>query len=248
MRQSNAYVLLFTAIMTIIIGGALSVTNQVLKPAQLRSIELDTKTSILKAVMTINKDDDVLGIYNSQISGIVVDIEGKNIETDAKGAPIFADKVNILRNFKKDPEVREYPVYKFSSADNSGGVDAYIFPLYGSGLWNGIYGYVALESDLNTIKGVSFGHVGETPGLGARISSPEIQDRYIGKKIFDESGALTSVEMLKGEKRDPSAFGPHEVDGMSGATLTAKGVNAMLDQYLHSYEKYIKGVKQQEAI
>ena len=248
MRQSNTYVLLFTAAMTIIIGGALSVTNQVLKPAQLRSIELDTKTSILKAVMTINKDDDVLAIYNNQISGFVVDIDGQNIETDAKGAPIFADKVNILRNFKKDPNEREYPVYKYSSADNPGGIDAYIFPLYGSGLWNGIFGFVALEKDLNTIKGVSFGHVGETPGLGARISSPEIQDRYIGKTIFDENGTLTSVTMLKGEKRDPSAFGPHEVDGMSGATLTAKGVNAMLDQYLHSYEKYIKSVKQQEAI
>ena len=248
MRQSNAYVLLFTAIMTIVIGGALSVANQVLKPAQQRSIELDTKTSILKAVMTINKGDDVLAIYNKQISGIVVDIDGQNIETDAKGAPIFADKVNILRNFKKDPNNREYPIYRFSSADNPGGIDAYIFPVYGNGLWNGIFGYIALENDLNTIKGVSFGHVQETPGLGARISTPEIQGRYIGKTIFDENGALTSVTMLKGEKRDPSAFGPHEVDGMSGATLTAKGVNAMLEQYLRSYEKYIKSVKQQEAI
>jgi len=247
-RQSNTYVLLFTAAMTIVIGGSLSLTNQVLKPAQLRSIELDTKTSILKAVMTVNKDDDILGIYDSQIKGLVVNFDGDNLDTNAKGEPMQADKVDIRRNFKKSTQEREYPVYKYSSKDNPGTVDAYIFPVYGSGLWNGIYGYLALESDLNTIKGVSFGHVGETPGLGARIASPDIQDRYIGKKIFDENGNLTSVTMVKGEKRDPSAFGPHEVDGMSGATLTAKGVNAMLEQYLESYTQYIKKVQEQETI
>jgi len=247
-RQSNTYVLLFTAAMTIIIGGSLSVTNQLLKPAQLRSIELDTKTSILAAVMNLDMEGDILSMYNAQIRGIVVDINGEEIILNEKGDSIEADKVNILRNFKKDPANREYPVYKFSSSNNPGGVEAYIFPLYGSGLWNGIFGYLALEEDLNTIKGVSFGHIGETPGLGARISSEEIQDRYIGKTIFDENGNLTSVTMVKGEKRDPSAFGPHEVDGMSGATLTAKGVNAMLDKYLHNYEKYIKKIQKQESI
>lgn len=246
MRQSNAYVLIFTAIMTIVIGGSLSLVNQTLKPAQQRSIELDTKTSILSAVMDISKDDDVLGIYDSQISGLVVDIDGNEIETNDKGEPIQADKVNVLRNFKKDVEERQYPVYKYS--EKPGQVDAYIFPLYGKGLWNSIYGYIALDKDLNTIKGVSFGHVGETPGLGARISGPEIQNRYVGKKIFDESGNLMSVTMVKGESRDPSMYGPHKVDGMSGATLTAKGVNAMLEEYLSSYQQYIKKVQQQEAI
>jgi Na+-transporting NADH:ubiquinone oxidoreductase subunit C len=248
-RQSNLYVLIFTAIMTVVIGGLLSVTNQVLKPAQLKSIELDTKTSILAAVMSIKKgEDDVLAIYDAQIRGLVVDIDGSEMHTNDKGEALQADKVNVLRNFKKDPAIREYPVYKFAKAENPGATEAYIFPIYGNGLWNGIFGYLALEKDLNTIKGVSFGHVAETPGLGARISTPEIQDRYIGKKIFDENGNLTPITMKKGEKRDPSAFGEHEVDGMSGATLTAKGVNAMLDQYLHSYEKYIKNVKEQESI
>ena len=248
MRQSNTYVLVFTAIMTIIIGGTLSVANQVLKPAQMRSIELDTKTQILNAVMEIQPEDDILAIYQKNIKGIVVDFGGNEISTDSKGNPIQAEKVNVLRNFKKNPEEREYPVYKFVDPSNPGVVEFYIFPVYGNGLWNGIFGYVALEGDLNTIKGVSFGHVGETPGLGARISDKEIEDRYIGKTIFDESGNLVSVVMQKREKKDPSGFGPHEVDGMSGATLTANGLNAMLDNYLHNYENYIKKVLSQEAI
>lgn len=245
MQQSNSYIIIFTAIMTLVIGGSLSIANQALKPAQEKSIELDTKTQILKAVMVINKGDDILGIYDSRIESLVVDIEGAEIETDERGNPIKADKVNVLRNFKKDPDTREYPVYKFK---DDAGQFAYIFPVYGNGLWNNIYGYLALESDLNTVKGVSFGHVQETPGLGARISDAEIQDRYVGKSIYDDAGELVSVTMLKGEGGDPDAFGPHEVDGMSGATLTAKGVNSMLYNYLSSYKAYIKQEKGREAI
>ena len=246
MQQSNTYIIVFTAIMTLIIGGTLSLANQVLKPAQTRSIELDTKTQILKAVREIQKEDDILGIYGESIESLVVDYQGKEIDLDAKGNPIQADKVNILRNFKKSSDQREYPVYRYK--DESGRVSAYIFPVYGNGLWNNIYGYVALESDLNTIKGVSYGHVQETPGLGARISDQDVEVRYVGKKIFDENGNLVSVTMLKGEKGDPSLFGPHEVDGMSGATLTAKGVNAMLNSYLNNYKAFIDNTKNQEDI
>lgn len=248
MRQSNTYILVFTAIMTIVIGGALSLTNQILKPAQTRSIELDTSTQILNAVMELNEDDDVILIYGERIRGLVVDIKGKEITTNAKGDSIAADKVNVLRNFKKNREDRELPVFKFMSSENPGLVEAYIFPVYGSGLWNSIFGFVALEKDLNTIKGVSFGHIGETPGLGARITDTEIESRYVGKKIFDESGKFVSVIMVKGEFRDPDKFGSHQVDGMSGATLTAKGLNAMLETYLQDYQAYIKEVQSQESI
>lgn len=240
MRQSNTYVLVFTAIMTVVIGGVLSFASQILAPAQKKSIELDTKTQILSAVMTVNKKkDDVLGIYSQRIKSFVVDIDGNNILKDKRGNDIVAEDVNILKNYKKDPKDREYPVFEYMSANNPDQVEAYILPLYGAGLWNAIYGFVALDGDLNTIKGVSFGHVQETPGLGARISDAEIQDRYKGKTIFD-GNELVSVVMLKGEKRDPSLFGPHEVDGLSGATLTAKGVNVMMKNYLEYYDGFIK--------
>ncbi len=248
MQQSNTYIIVFTAIMTIIIGGTLSLANQLLKPAQTRSIELDTRTQILSAAMELKKGDDILAIYDERIIGFVVNYSGDEIKTDSKGNPIQADKVNILRNFKKKPEDREYPVFKCASEEDPSVIEAYIFPVYGNGLWNNIFGYVALENDLNTIKGVSFGHVGETPGLGARIATSEVEDRYIGKKIFDEQGNFMSVTMLKGEKKDPSMFGPHEVDGMSGSTLTAKGLNAMMKEYLHDYEAFIKMAQQQETI
>ena len=226
--------------MTVVIGGVLSFASQILAPAQKRSIELDTKTQVLGAVMPINKKkDDVLGIYQQRIQSFVVDIDGNRIEKDAKGNPIVAEDVNILKNYKKDPKDREYPVFQYMNADNPDQVEAYILPLYGAGLWNAIYGYVALESDLNTIKGVSFGHVQETPGLGARITDKNVQERYQGKTIFNQQDQLVSVVMVKGETGDNAQYGPHEVDGLSGATLTAKGVNAMMKQYLDCYDGFI---------
>ncbi|MCF6360986.1 MAG: NADH:ubiquinone reductase (Na(+)-transporting) subunit C [Cyclobacteriaceae bacterium] len=226
--------------MTVVIGGILSFTSQVLAPAQKKSVELDTKQSILGAVMTLEKGDDALAIYSTRIKSMVVDIDGNLIDKNRKGNPIVAEEVNILKNYKMDAGKREYPVYQYMNENDPTQIEAYILPLYGAGLWNAIYGYVALEKDLNTIKGVSFGHVQETPGLGARIDSKEIQVRYQGKTIFDESGNLVSVVMLKGEKKNPSLFGTHEVDGMSGSTLTAKGLNAMVKDYLTCYESFIK--------
>jgi Na+-transporting NADH:ubiquinone oxidoreductase subunit C len=178
---------------------------------------------------------------------LVVDYTGKTIDKDRKGNPIIPEDVNVIRNFKLDKEGRELPVYKFMNAENPEKVEAYILPLYGNGLWNKIYGFVALEEDLNTVKGISFGHIQETPGLGARISDLDIQNRYKGKTIFD-GDELVSIEMLKGEKRDPSLFDTHEVDGMSGATLTAKGVNAMLKDYLDCYKGYIEMTKNQRKL
>ena len=228
--------------MTTVIGGVLSFTSQILGPAQKRSIELDTKSQILTAVMPVDKKTDVLGIYDDRIESLVVDYTGAVVEKDDKGNPIVPENVNISKNFKMDPKERYLPVFKYMNESDPEKVEAYILPLYGNGLWNRIYGFVALENDLNTIKGISFGHIQETPGLGARIASAEIQNRYKEKKIFD-GNEIVSVTMVKGETKDPSMYGPHEVDGMSGSTLTAKGVNAMLMEYLECYEGFIEKTK-----
>ena len=240
MQQSNAYIVIFTAILTIVVGGLLSFTSEILKPYQKKSIELDTKTQILSAVMEIDKKSDVLGIYDQTIQSEVVDINGNPVEKDRKGNPIVPEEVNILKNYKMDPDERNYPVFKFIG--ESGEVQAYIFPIYGNGLWDKIWGFVAIEGDMNTIKGVSFDHKAETPGLGQRIATAQIQERYEGKKIYDASGELVSVTMIKGEGKG-QPLSENEVDGMSGATLTGKGVNEMMLSYLSAYQAYMNKVK-----
>ena len=252
MQQSNGYILIFTVVLTIVVGGLLAGASQFLGPAQQRSIDLDTKSSILNAVrnqVKIEKGDDILAIYAKRISSLVVDFDGNEITTDAKGNPLVAEKVNILKNYKLDPKERQYPVFKLMNAEDPAKVEAYILPVYGAGLWDKIWGYVALDSKLETIVGVSFDHKQETPGMGQRIATEEIQDRFAGKKIYDESGTLVSVEMMKGEHGGGAASiqyyegQPHKVDGMSGATLTGNGLNEMLKSYLQSYQSYFKKIE-----
>jgi Na+-transporting NADH:ubiquinone oxidoreductase subunit C len=149
-----------------------------------------------------------------------------------------ASQVVIAEQYKLKPEERLLPIYEFRNETDSTKIENAVMPVYGYGLWNNIWGFVALQSDLNTVQGVKFEHAGETPGLGARITSDDIQVRYKGKKVF-EGDKIMSVQMQKGEGMDYSAD-PHKVDGMSGATLTGKGVNNMLADYFSCYKNYLK--------
>lgn len=245
MQQSNTYIIVFSAILTVVLGGLLSGTSVVLKPLQDKQVELDTKKKILGAVMDISNIEDpneILSLYDKRVKSTVVDINGEPMEKDAKGNALVAEKIDFQKNnnkFKKNPEDRPYPVFMFVS--EAGNVEAYIFPMFGAGLWDWISGFIAVEGDLNTVKGVAFDHKSETPGLGARITDENVRGRYIGKKLFDADGTLQSVSMVKGEKGLP--LDDHHVDGMSGATLTGKGVNAMLSTYLGYYQTYIEKVK-----
>lgn len=226
MQQSNVYIIVFSAILTIVLGGLLSLTSVLLGPKQKQQEKLDTQKKILGAVMDLNPDDDVVSLYEENVESLVVNAQGDIVEGKV------AEKINIGAEFKKPVKDRLLPVFKFIQKDQ---VEAYIFPVYGNGLWDNIWGYLALEKDLNTIKGVVFDHKAETPGLGARITESSIQNRYVGKELFNDNGNFVSVTMRKGEVGDPKKFGEHEVDGMSGATLTANGVNDMIANYIGNY-------------
>jgi Na+-transporting NADH:ubiquinone oxidoreductase subunit C len=245
-QQSNTYIIVFSAILTVVLGLLLSGTSQVLGPLQQEAIALDKKKQILGAVIDSKEvdamsPDQIKAFYEKRISATVVDINGKEL-TD-----ISAEKVEVAKVYKKPAQERQYPVYVFHTEGNPSQVESYIFPLYGAGLWDAIWGYLALETDMNTIAGITLAHAGETPGLGARITDGGIQARYIGKKIFSDSGELVAVQMQKGEGKDYTSDA-HKVDGMSGATITANGVNNMLKDYMSHYSAYIKAKSSNQAV
>ncbi|MBD3628347.1 NADH:ubiquinone reductase (Na(+)-transporting) subunit C [Cyclobacterium sp.] len=246
MQQSNGYIITFSIILTVVLGLLLSGTAEVLKPIQKKAEELDTKKQILGAVISSDeigemKPEEVNTYYEERIASKVVNIEGEEVE-EQDGATVTAESVDIERNYKKAPEDRLYPVFIYHEEGSEDDIIAYIFPVYGSGLWDSIWGYLALKTDLATIEGVTFSHAGETPGLGARITSPDVQERFKEKAVYDDEGNLVSVKMQKGEGKDYSGD-PHKVDGLSGATITAQGVNNMLSNYLEHYQSFIKKEK-----
>ena len=119
MRQSNLYVILFAIALTVVFGGALSLTNVGLKPLQDQQIELDTKKKILGAVMDISNienPEEILELYSKKVKAVVVDVNGNLLDTDSKGNPYVAEKVNIQKNSKLSAEERVYPVFMFMNA------------------------------------------------------------------------------------------------------------------------------------
>jgi len=247
-QQSNTYVIVYSAVLTVILGLLLSGSAQILGPRQQEAIALDKKKQILGAVISAEEigamtPDQLNEFYNSHISSTVVDINGEEVTEDG----VTAEKVEIAKDYKKPADQRDYPVFIYHAEGKPDEVESYILPLYGAGLWDAIWGYIALETDMNTVGGITLAHAGETPGLGARITEGEVQARYVGKKIFDESGDLVAVQMMKGEGKDYSAD-PHKVDGMSGATITGNGVNNMLKAYLSHYEAYINAHSSKSAV
>ncbi|GIV38122.1 MAG: Na(+)-translocating NADH-quinone reductase subunit C [Cyclobacteriaceae bacterium] len=240
MRQSNLYILLYSAAITVVCGGLLALASEGLRERQQANIELERKANILSTVMEVNENINVAEVYNRRVKSYVVDYNGNVVEG------VEAASVNVEAEYKKPARDRLLPVYEFRSESNPEKIEFVVIPVHGFGLWDKIWGYIALQSDLNTVQGVVFQHKGETPGLGARIASEEIQQRYKGKKVF-EGNELVSVTMMKGEGFD-YAGDAHKVDGMSGATLTGKGVNNMLKDYLSCYVNYFSKLKQQTGV
>lgn len=248
MQQSNIYIIVYSAVLTVILGLLLSGSAQVLGPWQQEAMALDKKKQILGAVISADEiaamtPEQVNEFYATRISSTVVDISGSEITEGG----VTAEKVEIAKDYKKPADQRQYPVFIYHAKGNPEDVESYIFPLYGAGLWDAIWGYLALDTDMNTIGGITLAHAAETPGLGARITEGEVQARYVGKKIFDDAGQLIAVQMMKGEGKDYSSD-LHKVDGMSGATITANGVNNMLKAYMGHYEAYIKAKSSHKAV
>lgn len=129
---------------------------------------------------------------------------------------------------KPYPQNGEREKYAIRCADGTTGM---VVSLSGKGLWGAIWGYAVLSSDNTTIKGVSFSHKSETPGLGAKISEDDFTQRFVGKKLYDEDGQFVSVRVMpKGKYGDVQEV--NRVDAISGATITSRGVDAMLSKQL----------------
>ena len=139
-------------------------------------------------------------------------------------------------------------VYKIRKVD--GAIDQIVLPVYGKGLWSTLYGFIALESDGVTIRGITFYQHGETPGLGGEVDNPKWKASWNGKKAFGEiDGRSVKIKVLKGQVNPDSATASFEVDGLSGATITSNGVTALVQYWLgpHGFGKYLENLRDENG-
>jgi Na+-transporting NADH:ubiquinone oxidoreductase subunit C len=124
-------------------------------------------------------------------------------------------------------------------------VDKIVLPVYGKGLWSTMYGFMALDKDLKTVKGFTFYDHAETPGLGGEIDNPRWKNSWKEKQAFDEEGNV-KIEVIKGQVDTSRPDAKYQIDGISGATLTARGVDHLVQFWLgdNGYGLLIKSLRE----
>ena len=226
-KNGNLYIVLYSVVMVVIVAVLLSVTALALQPRQNANVLNEKKTAILQSLGQVDEKGQPVVEYDGYVEAFAVDANGNVIEgIDGNQA------IDMLFDLKGAIENETYPVFK--SADGK-----YVFPVTGQGLWDAIWGYVALEPDLNTVAGIALDHKGETPGLGAEIATAKHQALYKGKQIFD-NGEFVSITLVKGGAKSTSPAFVHQVDAITGGTKTSDGVTAMLKSCLGNYLPYIE--------
>ena len=232
-RDSNIYTFLFVGIMIVGIASILAYTSQTLKPMQDENVKNEKMQNILSTVGINVSRDKAEESYSKYITQeLALKMDG----TINESLNPFSD-LNLAKELKKDYNDQHFPLY-IADIDSQ---RYYIIELRGVGLWDAIWGYISLKADFNTVNGVSFDHKGETAGLGAEIRKDWFKESFIDEKVFNKDGQLVGITVLKGNN-DPSNSDKddHEVDAISGSTITGDGVTDMIKERLNNYLPYIE--------
>lgn len=248
-KESNGYTFAFAIILVVVVGSSLALIAKGLKPMQDKNTEIKKQLDILSAMMDLDANgikrsnaEEEFKKYVNLEEAVVLDHKGNVIDgvfdVDGKVIAGNAFNVNIRKEYKdknRKEEFRNYPLF----VANEGGKVRYIIPVAGKGLWGPIWGNLCIDEDMETIIGASFGHQGETPGLGAEIKQQFFIDRWVNEKI-SEDGAPTKFEIVKdGSGKEL----PAKVDGITGGTITSKGVEEMVNRCVSAYVPYFQSLK-----
>ena len=241
--HSTAQVFTFVLIITTVVAVGLTGLREATKPLADANEALFNKKGVLNSIQShfgqdLPKDWDdakVEETYNSKVKEFIFDYQGNEWKGDKYTAAIDLEKDRDKVN-KLPIEERPFPVWVYED----GGEKYYVISVYGKGLWDKIWGCVAFKGDMKTLAGVSFDHKGETPGLGAEIKdSPGFYSQFKGVKTFNEADEYVGVTVMKGGAKDKR----YQVDGISGATITADGVTDMMLEDIEDYQPIFAALK-----
>ena len=240
--EKNSYTIIFAIVMVLVVGSLLAFVASSLKPTIQVNERFEKQQNILYA-MGVNENveggaatfiptEEVEQEFNKYIKAQLVIQDGKITKDTA------AYLIDLKRELKKDDSERKLPLF----VGQKEGQDYYIIPMYGKGLWDAIWGFIALDENF-VVQGVYFDHKGETPGLGANIKERYFMDDFTGEQIM-QGTKFSGITVAKGNN-DPlnERKGDNRVDALAGATITGNGVTAMINSTVKLYLPYIKDLK-----
>ena len=261
-KSNNAKTISVALMLCLVCSVLVSAAAVGLKPAQVENARLDRNKNILVAAGMYDAESDTASDVAERFKDFDVEIVDLNKGSYVDDAALKAagipdrnayDASQATKNKalsedlgNNDPAgIGRKPKYAkvYVKKDDAGKPEMVVLPIQGYGLWGTIYGFLTLESDMNTIKGISFYEHKETPGLGARIEEPEWRAKWSGIHSYDENGNVATGVTKAGTPKE------NWVDGISGATLTGRGVSNMIQFWLgeQGYKPYLDTLRKESG-
>ena len=240
-RDSTLGTFLVALVLCLVCSTIVAVAAVKLKPRQDYNKELDRKKNILLSAGLCEKSasaSEVDSVYEESIVARLVNLETGGLVSEGEVDLATYDEKKAASD--KELQVAVHPKgalpgikfrepYAFVyEIQKEGQTDGYIVPIYGKGLWSTLYGFIAVGADHQTVRGITFYKHGETPGLGGEVDNTRWKALWPGKQAYDENGNV-ALTVLKGKAEADDA---HAIDGLSGATITTKGVDNLVKYWL----------------
>jgi Na+-transporting NADH:ubiquinone oxidoreductase subunit C len=236
--EGTRYTFVFATVVSIVCALLIAVSAVGLQAKQEANALLYRQKNVLLAAGLAKPDEDlsrreILKRFDERVKVRLVDLKSGELIPEGKQDAKTYDQ----RKARNDPNqsrpappnsaVSRLPldgtVYLVEKAD---GIDQVVLPIEGKGMWGTLYGFIAIDRDGNTVRGLTFYDQKETPGLGGEIANPRWQALWLGRKIYDASWE-PALAVIKGNA-GPADQDPHRIDGLSGATITSGGVSRLM--------------------
>ncbi|MBW0146698.1 Na(+)-translocating NADH-quinone reductase subunit C [Marinobacter arenosus] len=263
-KETVSRTLIVALVLSIVFSVVVSTAAVLLRPAQIQNQNLDIKTNILSAAGMLPQGasaQDIEALFE-RFEVRLVDLNtGEYVEPSVVGVkdPMKYDMYKAA----SDPELstdipasedkagikRRPDIAKVYTMSEDGKVNRVVLPIHGYGLWSTLYGFISLEGDLNTVEGLGFYAHAETPGLGGEVDNPRWKKQWVGKEVYDGELTEPQIRLVKGGVSADAADKEHKVDALSGATLTSRGVQQLVNYWMsdRGYAPFLQKLREGEV-
>ncbi|MCL7944963.1 Na(+)-translocating NADH-quinone reductase subunit C [Marinobacter sp. ATCH36] len=263
-KETVSRTLMVALVLSIAFSVVVSTAAVMLRPAQVKNQNLDIRSNMLAAagMLESGASADEIEAEFSRFTVRLVDLDtGEYVDPSAVGVedPMKYDmykaasdperSTNIPAKEDKAGIKRRPNIAKVFTLEEDGELVRVVLPVHGYGLWSTLYGFVSLEGDANTIEGLGFYDHAETPGLGGEVDNPRWKSQWVGKKVYGDELEEPQIRLVKGGVSTDAADKEHKVDALSGATLTSRGVENLVNYWMgdRGFEPYLQKLREGEV-